>query len=273
MIFFNVKVFEELIYSRTLLLFSQLTLDFCMIPVSLFYFSVTYDVCHYFNNLFSHKTFDTNDMNDINNLENVDNNLQNFGNFGHGGNHIFEAMTRKQIGYVIILLGSIMYLFGLYRGTHCSIKQYYLKTNKKLTRKIRFAHISDVHIGSRLDKLPVKVVDKIINEKPEFVVITGDLVDSHNIVSSDLQQFESLRKCDIPVYYTIGNHDIMAGEEYVRSILNHYGINYLSNEVQMIDLKGEQIQLVGIDDVQSVNEFNDLFDETKDCIDKEHYSI
>ena len=47
-------------------------------------------------------------------------------------------------------------------------------------------------------------------------------------------------------------------EEYVRSILNHYGITYLSNEVQLVDMKGEQLQLVGIDDVQSVNKLKDL---------------
>ncbi|BFU19783.1 phosphoesterase, putative [Entamoeba histolytica HM-1:IMSS-B] len=240
-ILFNIKVFEELIYSRKLLVISNIVLDICMIPTTILPFALSYDIFQIMHKLL------------------------------FGSSLVFK--TRKIWGFCILTISFILNNIGFYRGTHISTIHYTIKTKKLKHSKIRIAHISDIHIGSRLDKLPQKMVNKIIEENPDLVVITGDLIDSHNVISTDLASFNAFKERNIPIYYTIGNHDIMAGEEYVSSILEYYGIIYLKNQVTQITIGDETIQLVGIDDVQSITKYNEIFNSITPSIHNNIYTI
>ncbi|ELP90608.1 hypothetical protein EIN_021170 [Entamoeba invadens IP1] len=239
-VLFNVKVFEELLYCRELLVLSAFVLDICMVPTSALPFVVLYDLMRcVLTTLFSVRLSD---------------------------------MVNQVLGFSILGIALFLCVLGFYRGTHISIERIFLKSSK-VKRPIKFVQISDVHIGSRLDALPVKMVDKIIKENPDFVVITGDLIDSHNVEPMDLNEFDKLRKCGIPVYYSIGNHDLWAGEEYVSELLKYYGIVYLKNRVETIRLKDDEIQFVGIDDVQRVKDFNTIFESVEPHIEDGKYTI
>ncbi|KAL7717471.1 Calcineurin-like phosphoesterase domain-containing protein [Entamoeba marina] len=226
---FNIKIFEELIYCRKLLVLSAIALDICMIPTTVLPFSGLFDFINICYRLY----------------------------YGYP----LLSSTRKIYGLLICVMSIIMNYIGFYRGTHIETERYTIRSRKLNNSKVKFVHISDVHIGSRLDKLPSKMIDKIIQEKPDFVVITGDLIDSHNVISTDLSPFMKFKERNIPVYFTIGNHDIMSGEEYVTCILRLYGIDFIKNNVFCKQFHGENIQLVGIDDVQKNN------------ISKENYSV
>ena len=101
---------------------------------------------------------------------------------------------------------------------------------------ISFLHVTDVHLifnfeiiqkdlaNNRIGyKDGVGPFEKFLQNKPaetaaDFVVATGDLVDfyegetvNHKMVSSSVEQFaQLLNKNNIPVYATLGNHDITA---------------------------------------------------------------
>lgn len=89
-----------------------------------------------------------------------------------------------------------------------------------------FAHLTDLHLpthifypdpGYNTDSTEVVDFREVINDlniiRPEFVLITGDLVNQ-----GELEEFENLRvyskakrllgELDIPIYLTAGNHDI-----------------------------------------------------------------
>ncbi|MBD3213447.1 MAG: hypothetical protein GF311_12640 [Candidatus Lokiarchaeota archaeon] len=84
---------------------------------------------------------------------------------------------------------------------------------------IRFAHISDCHIGGwrkeSLNQLGyeafTKAIDIIIEEELDFVIISGDLYDVSNpkVDAVDLAtaQFKRLSDNKIPVYGIMGSHD------------------------------------------------------------------
>lgn len=85
--------------------------------------------------------------------------------------------------------------------------------------KIKFAHISDVHLGAwrneRMNKLGYKafeeVVNNIIKENADFVIISGDLYDISNpnveVIDLATKELKKLKDLEIPVYGIMGSHD------------------------------------------------------------------
>ena len=85
--------------------------------------------------------------------------------------------------------------------------------------RIKFAHISDVHLGAwrneRMNKLGYKafeeVVNNIIKENVDFVIISGDLYDVSNpnveVIDLATKELKKLKDLEIPVYGIMGSHD------------------------------------------------------------------
>jgi len=85
--------------------------------------------------------------------------------------------------------------------------------------KIKFAHISDVHLGAwrneRINELGYKaleeLIDFIIKEKVDFVILSGDLYDVSNpkveVIDLATKAMKKLKDVNIPVYGIMGSHD------------------------------------------------------------------
>ncbi len=85
--------------------------------------------------------------------------------------------------------------------------------------KVKFAHISDVHLGAwrneRINELGYKAFEKTVNtiieENVDFVIISGDLYDVSNpkvdVVDLATRELKKLRDNQIPVYGIMGSHD------------------------------------------------------------------
>ena len=88
---------------------------------------------------------------------------------------------------------------------------------------MRFAHLSDTHLGNRQygifereeDYYEVfdRTIDKIIEENVDFVIHSGDLFDSQRPSTNALLAFQrgllKLNNAGIPIYAIPGNHDIV----------------------------------------------------------------
>lgn len=88
---------------------------------------------------------------------------------------------------------------------------------------MRFAHIADTHLGYRQYGLFEReidfynhytcLIDKIIEEKPDFVIHSGDLFETSRPPTKALltaqENFLKLKEEKIPVYAVAGNHDIV----------------------------------------------------------------
>ncbi|TXT61816.1 MAG: putative DNA repair exonuclease SbcD [Promethearchaeota archaeon] len=84
---------------------------------------------------------------------------------------------------------------------------------------IKFAHLSDIHLGAwrndTLNKVGYnafeKAIDTIIEEKVDFVIISGDLYDVSNpkvdVVDIATKNLKKLQNNRIPVYGIMGSHD------------------------------------------------------------------
>ncbi|HMR79023.1 MAG TPA: metallophosphoesterase, partial [Polyangiaceae bacterium] len=112
---------------------------------------------------------------------------------------------------------------------------------------LRVAHLTDLHVGRVTPFNVQKMAVRLTNEaRADVVVITGDFV-CHSQLYLD-QLTEVVASFDAPVVCVLGNHDYWAGAAEVRRALLRGGAEVLSNEHTVLKLRGQELQVVGLDD-------------------------
>lgn len=158
------------------------------------------------------------------------------------------------------LYGSLIYGFGnKYR--YQLKKQSLAYPNLPASFKgLRIAHISDIHSGSFTDKQSVlRGVQKILDEQPDLILFTGDLVNNLAGEMDDyLDVFDKL-KAPLGVYSTLGNHDYgdyvnwdsaeekSANLEKLKSVHQQLGWRLLMNEHVVLEKGTDKIAILGIE--------------------------
>lgn len=112
---------------------------------------------------------------------------------------------------------------------------------------IRVAHLTDLHVG-RVTPLAVQRAAVALTnaEKPDLVVITGDFVCHSQMYLDELEGI--VRGFSAPVVSVLGNHDHWSGAPEVTRSLTRAGALVLQNHTTTIRVRGQAIQMVGLDD-------------------------
>ena len=126
---------------------------------------------------------------------------------------------------------------------------------------LKIVHISDIHSGSFTNPDAVRHgVQKILDEKPDIILFTGDLV---NDMASEMQEYVHIfgqLKATMGIYSTLGNHDYgdyvtwprdgVSKEENMTNLKQLYeimGWRLLMNEHVALERGGDKIALLGIE--------------------------
>lgn len=125
---------------------------------------------------------------------------------------------------------------------------------------IRIGQLSDIHSGSFFSRQGVKKgIDLLINEKPDVVFFTGDLV---NDEAGEVAKYKDLfSKVNAPLgtFSTLGNHDygdykrwnnINAKKKNLADLIQTHkemGWDILLNENRTLKVDGEEIAIIGIE--------------------------
>ena len=113
---------------------------------------------------------------------------------------------RKCLYGVFFILLVVIVLYGNY---HITVSRYTI-SSKKISSPMKIVQISDFH-NSVLGGRVVGVVKK---EKPDVIVVTGDLIDAnHPDENRALELLKSL-KAIAPVYAVSGNHEAAYSTEF-----------------------------------------------------------
>ena len=115
---------------------------------------------------------------------------------------------------------------------------------------MRFAHLADTHLGFRQYGLSEReedfyqafedVIAKIIQERPDFVVHSGDLFDFHRPQPRALlvaqKCFRLLQERGIPVFTVTGNHDVVLrrGAMPPQVLFSNFGVRMLTEDEPFI---------------------------------------
>lgn len=120
-----------------------------------------------------------------------------------------------------------------------------ITTAKPIERPLTVVMASDLHVGYHNRKTELsRWVDLFNAEKPDMVLIAGDILDGELRPVLEMHMEEEFRKIDAPVFACLGNHEYIAGTGGSASFFEAAGINVLRDSV--ISVNG--IRIVGRDD-------------------------
>ncbi len=159
------------------------------------------------------------------------------------------VMLSLMFAFVVMLLvgGHFKYLWKTRVEVPVDLRKT-LSTDSLSQKKIKVLGLSDMHLGYGIGSDELEDwVQKINAEKPDIVLIAGDLIDNSVKPLAELQMDTILRKIKAPlgVYACLGNHEYIAGKEQSINFLRKTNIRLLVDEVAMVD---SAFYVVGRDD-------------------------
>jgi predicted MPP superfamily phosphohydrolase len=127
-------------------------------------------------------------------------------------------------------------------------------------RGLKIVQLSDIHTGSFDNPEAVmRGIQKVLDEKPDLIVFTGDLVNNRTDEIESYREIFSALNAPMGVYSVLGNHDYgdyvnwsspaekrKNLEDLIR-IQEEMGWRLLMNEHVVLEREGQQIALIGIE--------------------------
>ena len=168
----------------------------------------------------------------------------------------YEVLLRS-FGLLVI---SVCIVVGVNKAFD-PVPRYEEVSTEKLTKPLRVVLVSDIHLGTILSKEYCEtLVEKINNEKPDIILMAGDIIDDKLEIVMREQSLQPLAKLKAAngVIAVLGNHDYFdrKSEQEVTE-LNKVGVSVLINQKVKLD----QISIVGLKDFsqgESVSTLKDL---------------
>ena len=163
------------------------------------------------------------------------------------------------------LFGTLLYGFGNKYNYQLVTKKLRFKNLPESFRGLRIAHISDIHSGSFTDKIAVeKGIRKLMEQKPDIILFTGDLVNNKADEMDDYKDVFSQLKAPMGVYSILGNHDYgdyvdwsyeaitkKQNLDNLKKVHADMGWRLLVNEHVMLQKDNHSIALLGIENWSS----------------------
>lgn len=173
-------------------------------------------------------------------------------------------MVRKDKAFKIIVVLEVIALifasFGIWIAyTNCNIEVSHYEIKDDLIPTgfdgFRIAHVSDLHDKNWRGKLE----SLIAAEKPDIIVITGDVVDSSDKYYSNSLSFVKEAVKTAPVYFVSGNHEAyMIDYDFMKKAFKEYGVKILEDESIIIEKNGSCINLAGLSDPSFTDRYGSI---------------
>ncbi|TCW58248.1 hypothetical protein EC917_102434 [Bacillus thuringiensis] len=183
----------------------------------------------------------------------------------------------KKTKRIIVLIG-ILVSFSIFlyvQNNLISITEVKITSNKipSSFKGFKILQISDLH-NKKFGDNQETLIQKVKSINPNIIVITGDLIDSKSYdpeVSMELIR-ELVKK--YPVYFVTGNHEKWSGKyNDLEKELKQHHVTVLRNEHVSIQIGGEDIHILGIDDLEFVTGNRDEGNVVKDEIIKAKFEM
>ncbi len=160
--------------------------------------------------------------------------------------------VKMLIGLLIIVFGIV--IFCIWQNNHIVISRYVYENNKigvKLDG-FKIAQISDLH-NKEFGDNNKRLLYKLREEKPNMILITGDIVDRNRTNINIALEFVKGAVEIAPVFYVTGNHEYsISGEDWNKLMqgMSDSGVILMDNKAINI-YKGEEIgfYFIGLSDI------------------------
>ena len=139
--------------------------------------------------------------------------------------------------------------FDLYASKFFLQCSYYTIKNDRIEHTFRIVQLSDLH-NSSFGKENKRLVNKVLKQKPNLILITGDIInETEENLDIALGLISALSFSDIPVYVSYGNHEFNYEKKYDKDIASLYeraGAKVLDFAYEDIEVNGQMIRIGGI---------------------------
>jgi len=155
---------------------------------------------------------------------------------------------------------------------------YYMDSSPKINSSIRIALVTDLHscyYGEKQSDL----VDAINKEKPDIILLGGDIFDD-DIPYKNAEIFMEEISKNYRCYYVTGNHEFWSDDcQNIISYLEKEGVTVLHGSYDTIKINNDFINICGVDDPDIANykEFDEnivnQLEELERVSDNKYYTI
>jgi predicted MPP superfamily phosphohydrolase len=167
--------------------------------------------------------------------------------------HFLPEMTqtlRFRLGLVTVSIVSFIVIAGHINALYTRVREISLTISKKVTgvHEMKIVMASDIHLGALIgENREERLVSIINNQKPDLVLLCGDLVDGDigSALRKNLGRHLQEIKSGMGVYAIAGNHEYIGGIQRTIPYLESININILRDKTLTLP---NGVQLVGRDD-------------------------
>ncbi|MBQ9229431.1 MAG: metallophosphoesterase [Eubacterium sp.] len=142
----------------------------------------------------------------------------------------------------LLLLAVFLYI----ENNYIDVTKYKLRS-ASVNSRFKIAHLSDLH-----SKPFYEVIDKLKEQHPDLIVITGDYINDHEKNKEKMLSFGKALLALAPVYYITGNHERrLASFDTLMEELRNIGFHVLLNETAQLTIEDNEIAILGLDENQA----------------------
>lgn len=159
-------------------------------------------------------------------------------------------MKKKKRGMLLLLAAVLLAgAVGMGLDSRPVVRRYEVASGK-LTGRVRLVFLSDLH---SCDYGPgqSELLELVEEARPDLVLLGGDWVDDEMDRLPPERAYAAARALAErwPTYYVTGNHEIWSGQAAeIKAALAALGVTVLSGEQAAVQVRGQPIQICGLDD-------------------------
>lgn len=158
---------------------------------------------------------------------------------------------------IILLSNLILVSVLIYFSTVMGVSHYVVESRRipDEFNGFKILQISDFHTGTFHGGTKA-LIQKATEQKPDIIVITGDLIDEDRINTQPVRELTAALVKVAPVYFVSGNHDVWYnGFKAFEKMLENTGVQLLDNRELLLQRGNAGIVLFGIRDPETWNDF------------------
>ena len=157
----------------------------------------------------------------------------------------FRSASSKRRRLIVILL-LVLWFYFIACSMRLQVTVYKIKSDK-VENPVRIVLVTDTH-SSYYKEGQHELLDLIDKQNPDVVLLSGDIIDDWLPRERGYKIVEGIAKKH-KTYYVSGNHEAWTGDiDEIKERIRQYGVKILEGEEDTINLNGNDVKIIGIDD-------------------------
>lgn len=142
-----------------------------------------------------------------------------------------------------------LFVYGHLHYKHKVREELTLKS-EKVSKPVKLVMVSDLHLGYHNQREEFhRWVDLINAEKPDLILIAGDIIDGSMRPLKDQKMYEEFHRLSAPIYACLGNHEYYSGEPDAQQFYRDANIHLLQDSATVVG----DLCIIGRDDRTNIH--------------------